>query len=154
MSHPMIIRGGLLARIGLLHALVGVVSSAGCYRAPTPAHQAAPVDRPTTPHVQQPTDAELHRRFSGVVVARTAKGGLSIRPLGATVGGGPPLYLIDGAPVLADPSRGFDWLKPEDVERITVLRDPAQTAVYGPRGVNGVILVTTKQAQTRRSRAP
>jgi TonB-dependent SusC/RagA subfamily outer membrane receptor len=85
-------------------------------------------------------------------VARTPAGGVSIRLLSGIAGGGPPLYVIDGAPLVADPSRGFDWLKPEDVERVTVLRDPAETAVYGPRGVHGVILITTKQDQTRRKR--
>lgn len=150
----LIFRGNLLARSGLLHALVGVVSSAGCHRASTPAHHTATVERTIGGHVQQVGGEQLPRRFPGVVVARTAAGGVSIRALSALVGAGPPLYVIDGAPFLADPSRGFDWLKPEDIERITVLRDPAETAVYGPRGVNGVILITTKQAQTPRTREP
>lgn len=147
-----IIRGDLLARIGLLHALVGVALSAGCYRSPTPARHATATTRPIARHDQQASVEEPPRYFAGVVVARTATGGLSVRVLRGIVGGGPPLYVIDGAPVLADPSRGFDWLKPEDVARITVLKGPAETAVYGPRAANGVILVTTKQARTGRTR--
>jgi outer membrane receptor for ferrienterochelin and colicin len=144
------IRGDLLARIGLLHALVGVLSSAGCYRAFRPAHQIATADRPTVRSGQPTSDEELRRGFPGVVVARTANGGVSIHLLGATVGSGPPLYVIDGTPVLADPSRGFDWLKPEDIVHVRVLRGPAETVVHGPRGVHGVVLVTTRQSARRR----
>jgi hypothetical protein len=144
------IRGDLLARIGLLHALVGVLSSAGCYPASAPVHQTAPADRPIVGSGQPARDEELRRHFPGVVVARTPTGGVSIRPLGATTGSGRPLYVIDGAPVLADPSRGFDWLKPEDIVHVRVLRDPAETVVHGPRGVHGVVLVTTRQSAPRR----
>lgn len=56
-----------------------------------------------------------------------------------------PLYVIDGFPM-----EGFDanTLNPLDVENITVLKDASATAIYGARGANGVILVTTKKGRT------
>jgi len=84
------------------------------------------------------------RRFHGVDVSRTATGGTSIRIIGA-VGVGEPLYVVDGTPMTISPGRGLDWLGPEDIASIEVLKYPAETALYGPRGVNGVILVTTKR---------
>ena len=52
-----------------------------------------------------------------------------------------PLILVDGI------ERSFNDLDPEDVETITVLKDAASTAVYGVRGGNGVIIITTKPGQ-------
>ena len=52
-----------------------------------------------------------------------------------------PLYIIDG---VEHPN--IDNLNPETIERISVLKDSASTALYGPRGKNGVIVITTKKA--------
>ena len=52
--------------------------------------------------------------------------------------------------MLIVPSRGIDWFKPEDIAEIKVLKGPAELAIYGPRGVNGVIVITTMQAAKRR----
>lgn len=46
--------------------------------------------------------------------------------------------------------RGIDWFKPEDIAEIKVLKYPHELAVYGPSGVNGVIVITTKQAAGRK----
>ena len=73
-----------------------------------------------------------------------------MRILSGLVGGTQPLYVIDDSPVTIDPSRGIDWFEPEDIVRVRVLKDPAETAVYGPNGVNGVILITTKQGMRPR----
>ncbi|WP_040540692.1 SusC/RagA family TonB-linked outer membrane protein [Pedobacter arcticus] len=51
-----------------------------------------------------------------------------------------PLYVVDGVPQ----TDGLDFLDPSDIETIDVLKDASATAVYGARGANGVILVTTK----------
>jgi TonB-dependent SusC/RagA subfamily outer membrane receptor len=90
------------------------------------------------------------RRFPGVHVIRTRSGGFSVRILSALVGGGEPLYVIDGTPMPVEPSRGIDWLRLDDVAQIKVMKDPAETTVYGPRGVNGVVVITTKQAAARK----
>ncbi|MBA3341941.1 MAG: TonB-dependent receptor plug domain-containing protein [Gemmatimonadaceae bacterium] len=84
---------------------------------------------------------------------RTPTGGFSMRILSGLVGEGQPLYIIDDSPVPVEPSRGIDWFQPEDILRIKVLKDPVETAAYGPPGVNGVILITTKQGVRPRKRA-
>ena len=80
----------------------------------------------------------------------TRHGGFYIRILGGMVGDGPPLYVIDDAHVVVDPGVGINWFKPEDMIQVTVLKTPAETSVYGPSGVNGVILITTKLGVGRR----
>jgi TonB-dependent SusC/RagA subfamily outer membrane receptor len=72
-------------------------------------------------------------------------GGVLIRLLGGVTGGHEPLFVIDGTPTMVDQRRGIDWLTPEQIANIEVIKDPAQTAIYGPRGAHGVILVTTKR---------
>ncbi|MGN7886952.1 SusC/RagA family TonB-linked outer membrane protein [Dyadobacter sp. 22481] len=60
-----------------------------------------------------------------------------------------PLYVIDGvilnAVELANGSTPIDYLNPNDIASIEVLKDASSTAIYGARGANGVILVTTKR---------
>lgn len=91
----------------------------------------------------------LEGRFPGVDVVRTRFGGFSIRIRGVTtfLGNSQPLYVVDGLPVQVDPERGLDWLSPAEIARIDVLKDPAETTMYGVRGANGVILITTKRAR-------
>ena len=78
-------------------------------------------------------------------MSRTRSGGFSMRILSGLAGDGQPLYVIDDSPSPVDPTRGIDWFEPEDIVRIRVLKNPAEIAVYGPNGANGVILITTKQ---------
>jgi len=67
---------------------------------------------------------------------------VNIRGLG-TVGSYAPLYVIDGVA-----GGDINALNPSDIEAIDVLKDAASCAIYGARGANGVILVTTKQGKT------
>ena len=55
-----------------------------------------------------------------------------------------PLYVVDG--VISD---DINWLNPQDIERIDVLKDASSTAIYGSRATNGVVIVTTKSAKTQ-----
>jgi len=66
---------------------------------------------------------------------------IRIRGVG-TVNDSNPLYIVDGMPIGID---GIDYLNPNDIESIEVLKDAASGAVYGARAANGVILVTTKK---------
>lgn len=59
-----------------------------------------------------------------------------------------PLYVVDGLP-LDDVS---SQLNPDDIERLEVLKDASATAIYGSRGANGVILITTKRGKTGKAR--
>lgn len=61
-----------------------------------------------------------------------------IRGIG-TINNSDPLYIVDGVPV-----DGIDFLNPNDIESINVLKDAASSAIYGSRGANGVVLITTK----------
>ena len=55
--------------------------------------------------------------------------------------GNDPLYVIDGIPITG----GFNDINPNDIESIEVLKDASSTAIYGSRGANGVIIITTKR---------
>lgn len=55
-----------------------------------------------------------------------------------------PLFVVDNIPIT---SGGIDYLNPNDIESIDVLKDASATAIYGSRGANGVVIVTTKQGK-------
>lgn len=87
----------------------------------------------------------LQGAAAGVSVIRSSgdpEGGFSIRIRGvATVNGSAdPLYVVDGVQV----GTSIDFLNPNDVESIEILKDASATAIYGTRGANGVIMITTK----------
>lgn len=89
----------------------------------------------------------LQGRFPGVHVVRVPGGGfvVQIRGPGGAAGAAGPLYVVDGMPCEVDPRRGLDIIDPSTIARIDVLRNPAETALYGGRGANGVIVITTKR---------
>ena len=58
-----------------------------------------------------------------------------------------PLYVVDGVPLAAG---GIDALNSRDIESIDVLKDASSTAIYGSRGANGVVLITTKRGKEGR----
>ena len=67
-----------------------------------------------------------------------------------------PLYVIDGVMIpvgnQAQASQAIDYINPNDVVSVEVLKDASSTAIYGARGANGVILVTTKRGKAGASR--
>ena len=87
----------------------------------------------------------LQGRAAGVIVARAngqpgANFKIRIRGVNSITGNNSPLIVVDGV-------QGVDLsaLNPEDIESIDVLKDASATAIYGVRGSNGVIIVTTKK---------
>lgn len=60
-----------------------------------------------------------------------------------TINNSDPLYIVDGMPI----EGGLDYVNPNDIESIEVLKDAASGAIYGARAANGVILVTTKKGK-------
>ena len=70
---------------------------------------------------------------------------IRIRGIGSMSASSAPLYIVDGAPY--DGSLSF--LNSADIESITVLKDAAASAIYGARGANGVVLVTTKRGKSQ-----
>ena len=69
---------------------------------------------------------------------------IRIRGTGSVNGNRSPLYVVDGAPYASDISA----INPSDIADITILKDAAATSIYGSRGSNGVILVTTKKGKS------
>ena len=105
----------------------------------------------------------LQGQAAGVVINESSEPGggigVSIRGVNSMLGGTQPLYVLDGIPVdqisdaqgnggsgNAKSSLGF--INPNDIEKIEILKDAAATAIYGARGANGVVLITTKTADT------
>jgi len=79
-----------------------------------------------------------------------------IRGQGTIRQGAGPLFVIDGFPIgLAGTGSGsspLNFINPEDIETMDVLKDASATAIYGSRGANGVILITTKKGKAGVSR--
>jgi len=115
---------------------------------------------PPSPSPSTVTSEELERqsavsleqllagRISGVIVTPAPGGGITVRI------GGPtsfrlsqdPLYVVDGVPIEAGAGGTLSWLNPQDVASIEVLKYGGDTAIYGVRGANGVIVIKTKGA--------
>ena len=97
----------------------------------------------------EPIEKVLMGRFPGVIVSRAADGGVSVRIRGGSSlsGGNEPLYVVDGVAIQPGPNGSLSGFSPEDIESIKVLKDPAETAMYGMRGSNGVIVIKTKRAR-------
>ena len=96
-------------------------------------------------------------RFPGVDVTPLAGGGVSVRIRGASsiLGSAEPLFVVDGTPIEAGPGGALTGISPSDIAKIQVLKDIGSTSLYGARGANGVIVITTKQAAaTAVSRQP
>jgi TonB-linked SusC/RagA family outer membrane protein len=93
----------------------------------------------------------LQGRAAGVDVVSTGNkpgDGVSVRIRGRRSfnAGNDPLYVIDGIPV----SGGFNEINPADIESINILKDASATAIYGSRGANGVVIITTKRGEPGR----
>ncbi|MGH7665134.1 MAG: TonB-dependent receptor plug domain-containing protein [Gemmatimonadaceae bacterium] len=91
----------------------------------------------------------LEGQVAGVRVIRLPGGGIAIqiRGQGSINGNNEPLYVIDGMPVSVSPGRGLDWINPGDIMRIEILKDASTLSMYGVRGANGVVLITTRRGE-------
>ncbi len=117
----------------------------------------------------------LQGRLAGVVVSQNDAapgGGISVQVRGTStlLGSAEPLYVIDGVPVanarasinqmgaqepnhnLLTNTNVLSSISPADVESIEVLKDASATAIYGSRGANGVVLITTKKGKAGKGR--
>lgn len=86
----------------------------------------------------------LQGRTSGIRVSQSSGApgsGSTVRIRGtSSINGSDPLYVVDGVVI----GGGIDYLNPNDIASIEVLKDAASAAIYGARGANGVIIITTK----------
>jgi len=83
---------------------------------------------------------------SGVSVTRTngrpgSSATIRIRGFSSIQGNSAPLYVVDGVPFSGD----INAINPNDIESTTILKDASATAIYGARGANGVVLLTTRK---------
>jgi TonB-dependent starch-binding outer membrane protein SusC len=91
----------------------------------------------------------LTGRLAGVQVT-TSEGApdadvkIRVRGGGSITQSNDPLYIVDGVQV----DNGLATISPQDIQSIDVLKDAAATAIYGARGANGVVIVTTKNGKT------
>ena len=97
----------------------------------------------------------LQGAAAGVVITQSSgdpNGGFNIRIRGvATMNGNTdPLWVVDG--IQYGNNSNLSWLDPQDVESIEILKDASSTAIYGARGANGVIMVTTKKGKAGKAR--
>jgi TonB-linked SusC/RagA family outer membrane protein len=107
----------------------------------------------------------MQGKVAGLQMTQTSAepgGGISVKIRGTNslLGSSEPLYVIDGFPISNDnASRPGGWegqgslnllsnLNPSDIESVQVLKDASATAIYGSRGANGVVIVTTKKGKT------
>ncbi|MFG6686720.1 SusC/RagA family TonB-linked outer membrane protein [Mariniflexile sp. HNIBRBA6329] len=94
----------------------------------------------------------LQGKAAGVDITSSERpgniGSVRIRGNRSLSAGNSPLYVVDGIPLLS--SSAIETLNPRDIESIEVLKDASSTAIYGSRGANGVIIVTTKQGKVGR----
>lgn len=105
-------------------------------------------DMPTTT-----IDQKLVGQVSGVQVQQLSGvpgGGTSIkiRGSGSIGAGNEPLYVVDGMPYSSSIGQALNplaYINPNDIKSISILKDASSTAIYGSRGANGVIMITTKR---------
>lgn len=112
----------------------------------------------------------IQGKLAGVQVSSTsgepgAAVNISIRGANTIFGGTSPLFVVDGIPYDANPgeiatasignggaSNPLATLNPADIESIDVLKDASATAIYGSRGANGVVIITTKSGKSGQAR--
>ena len=93
----------------------------------------------------------LQDKVPGLLVTRRPDGSIALQIRGPSsfLSSNEPLYVVDDTPVHPGPGGALTGVSPHDIESIRVLKDPADTGIYGARGVNGVIVVTTKRPPNR-----
>lgn len=126
------------------------------------------IDGKSTMDMPAPSfEAALQGKATGVQITQSSgiAGGNSlvrIRGTASLTAGGDPLYVVDGIPISNDVFMQGDafgqnfnpiaFLNPNDIESIEILKDASATGIYGSRGANGVILITTKRGVAGKGR--
>ncbi|GAB2620399.1 SusC/RagA family TonB-linked outer membrane protein [Belliella aquatica] len=99
-------------------------------------------------------DQALQGRAPGVLIQANsgqpgAAASVTIRGKGTINGSNDPLYILDGIQITA---ADFATLNPNDFESFSILKDASSTSIYGSRGANGVIVITTKRGKSGKTR--
>jgi TonB-linked SusC/RagA family outer membrane protein len=109
-------------------------------------------------------DKMLSGKIPGVTISATsgqpgAASQIRVRGITSLNAGSDPLIVVDGSPVMqgdqsyfTNTSNALSSINPNDVESITLLKDASATSIYGSRGANGVLIITTKSGQQGKSK--
>ena len=101
------------------------------------------ISRPVTNALQA-----MQGKVAGVDITSNERpgqvGSINIRGVRSLTASNTPLFVVDGIPLTTG---GIDYINPNDIETIDILKDASATAVYGSRGANGVVIVSTKQGK-------
>ncbi len=112
------------------------------------------VDNQTLNQVNVATvNQKLQGQVSGVTIGNdnSPGGGAMVRIRGiGSINANSPLYVVDGVPI----SGNINSINPGDIASVSVLKDPSQTAMYGVRGANGVIVISTIKGGTTATGIP
>jgi TonB-dependent starch-binding outer membrane protein SusC len=138
-----------------------VVVGYGTQRAQDVTGSVAPI---SMKNVQDQAVAGLDQAMSGQIAgvqissSNGVPGGgpaIQVRGVGAVGAGSQPLYVVDGFPLSTtsgQTSNPINDIPPQDIESITVLKDASATAIYGSRGANGVVMITTKKGKSGKAK--
>jgi TonB-dependent SusC/RagA subfamily outer membrane receptor len=134
-----------------LPILLGLTTACASGGTPAPAPERSTVtaeDLASNPH--EPIEKVLQAKVSGVTVRRTNDGGIALQIRGASSfdGRDAPLFLLDDMPIDPGPGGALTGVDPYSIETIKVLKG-AEAGMYGIRGMNGVIKITTKKPAPR-----
>ncbi len=92
----------------------------------------------------------LQGKAAGVDITSNERPGeigeIYIRGVRSLTASNTPLYVVDGIPVMSN--SGIETLNPSDIESVDILKDASATAIYGSRGANGVVIVSTKKGKS------
>jgi TonB-linked SusC/RagA family outer membrane protein len=109
-------------------------------------------------------DKMISGKMPGVMITSTsgqpgAASQIRVRGISSLTSGNEPLIVVDGTPVMqgdqsyfTNTSNALSAINPNDVESITLLKDASATSIYGSRGANGVLLITTKSGKIGKSK--
>ena len=94
----------------------------------------------------------MQGKVAGVDITSSERPGtvgtVNIRGVRSIAASNSPLYVVDGIPLMTG---GIEYINPNDIESIDVLKDASATAIYGSRGANGVVIITSKQGKAGRT---
>ena len=143
---PSILRAALSVVV-LVAPVMGCASSPGSGTRPEKSTVTAKdIEKDPT----EPIEKLLQAKVTGLQVTRAPDGGIALQIRGATSfdGSDAPLFVIDGVPMEPGPGGALSGVDPYNIATIKVLKG-ADAGIYGIRGFNGVIVITTKKPGKR-----
>jgi TonB-dependent SusC/RagA subfamily outer membrane receptor len=136
-----------LSRVALAALMMaiagGCASSQGGHPASTPDRSGE-----DDPSLTDPIARLMRAKSPGLVISRTANGGIAVTVLkgpSTFYGSSEPLYILDDVPFRPGANGELTGVNPNDIDTIKFLTKPEDVGIYGVRGGNGVVVITTKK---------